>query len=264
MDSFLAFLETEKDRMAHLVILGDLFEFLFGFKKTPQAASSPFVFNEYLPVLKQLQRLSERGICMTYMEGNHDFRLKSFFQEHFEMKVEVHPRGADMRLGDKRVYLAHGDLSNPRQWKYRTLRRILKNPITYGLIDLVDPSFTRRVAEKLNGMSYQRVHRSLPSNPPSAFRTFAHQKFLEDFDVVILGHSHIPEEVDEWVDGRRCLYFNVGDWRVHRSFLRYTPPDVFRLLKFEENKSGLLTKEVERTGENGKSEEQHDTSGGIS
>jgi len=236
MDSFIAFLETEKDRVAHLVILGDLFEFLFGFKKTPQAASSPFVFNEYLPVLKQLQRLSERGICMTYMEGNHDFRLKSFFQEHFEMEVEVHPREADKRLGDKRVYLAHGDLSNPKQWKYRALRRILKNPVTYGLIDLVGPSSARRVAEKLNNMSYQVVHRGLPSNPPTAFRTFAHQKFLEGFDLVILGHSHVPEEVEEWVDGRRCLYLNVGDWRSHHSFLRYTPPDVFRLLKFKENK----------------------------
>jgi len=236
MDSFLAFLETEKDRIAHLVILGDLFEFLFGFKKTSLGTSSPFAFNEYLPVLKQLQRLSERGIHMTYMEGNHDFRLKSFFQEHFEMEVEVHPCEADERLGGKRVYLAHGDLSNPRQWKYRALRRILKNPITYGLMDLVDPSFTRRVAEKLNDMSYQMVHQSFLSNPPPTFRTFAHRKFLEGFDVVILGHSHVPEEVEEWMNGRRCLYFNVGDWRMHRSFLRYTPPDVFQLLRFEENR----------------------------
>jgi UDP-2,3-diacylglucosamine pyrophosphatase LpxH len=102
-------------------------------------------------------------------------------------------------------------------------------------MDLVDPSFTRRVAEKMNAMSYRTIHRSLPSNPPPALRTFAHQKFLEGFDVVILGHSHVPEEVDEWVDGRRCLYFNVGDWRIHRSFLRYTPPEVFQLLRFEEN-----------------------------
>ena len=236
MDSFLAFLETEKDRIAHLVMLGDLFEFLFGFKKASLETPPSFVFSEYLPLLKQLQRLSERGIRMTYMEGNHDFRLKSFFQEHFEMEVEVYPRGADKRLGSKRVYLAHGDLSNPRQWKYQALRRLLKNPITYGLMDLVDPSFTRRVAEKMNDMSYQVVHRSFPSNPPPAFRSFAHQKFLEGFDVVILGHSHVPEEVDEWVDGRRCLYFNVGDWRVYRSFLRYTPPEVFQLLRFAENR----------------------------
>ncbi len=236
MGSFLAFLETEKDRMTHLVILGDLFEFFFGFKKTSHTKPSPFVFNEYLPILKQLQHLSEMGICLTYMEGNHDFRLKSFFQEHFEMEVEVYPRGADKSLGSKRVYLAHGDLSNPRQWKYRALRRMLKNPITYGLMDLVDPSFTRRVAMKLNDMSYQTIHRDLPSNPPPAFRMFAHQKFLEGFDLVILGHSHVPEEVEESVDGRRCLYFNVGDWKVHRSFLRYRPPEAFQLLRFKESR----------------------------
>ena len=236
MDSFLAFLETEKDRIAHLVILGDLFEFFFGFRKPSPDIPSPFAFNEYLPVLKQLQRLSERGIRITYMEGNHDFRLKSFFQEHFGMGVEVHPRGTEETLGGKRVYLAHGDLCNPREWRYRTLRKILKNPITYGLMDLVDPSFTRRVAERLNDMSYQMVHRSFPSNPPSAFRRFAHQKFLDGFDLVILGHSHVSEEVEEWIDGRRCLYFNVGGWRGHRSFLRCTPPAVFQLLRFEENR----------------------------
>ena len=71
------------------------------------------------------------------------------------------------------------------------------------------------------------------SHPPPAFRTFAHRKFLEGFDVVILGHSHFPDEVEEWMDGRRCSYFNVGDWAIHQSFLRFTPPDLFRLERFE-------------------------------
>jgi UDP-2,3-diacylglucosamine pyrophosphatase LpxH len=63
---------------------------------------------------------------------------------------------------------------------------------------------------------------------------FAHQMFLNGFEVVILGHSHFPEEVEERIDGKRYLYYNVGDWMVHRSFLRFTPPDQFQLSRFGE------------------------------
>ena len=83
-------------------------------------------------------------------------------------------------------------------------------------------------------MSYQRFHIDNPPSAPLAFKAFAHQKFLEGFEIVILGHSHFPEEVEEWIDGKRYLYFNVGDWMTHRSFLRFTPPEHFQLSEFME------------------------------
>jgi UDP-2,3-diacylglucosamine pyrophosphatase LpxH len=83
-------------------------------------------------------------------------------------------------------------------------------------------------------MSYQKYHNDAPSAPPSAFKAFAHQKFLEGFEVVILGHSHFPEEIEEWIDGRKCFYYNVGDWMIHRSFLRFILPDRFKLDRFLE------------------------------
>jgi UDP-2,3-diacylglucosamine pyrophosphatase LpxH len=83
-------------------------------------------------------------------------------------------------------------------------------------------------------MSYQKYHMGTPSHPPPAFKAFANRKFVEGFEIVILGHSHFPEDEEEWLDERRCRYFNVGDWRTHRSFLRFTPPDHFELSQFEE------------------------------
>ena len=64
------------------------------------------------------------------------------------------------------------------------------------------PRLSRRVAQRLSDLSYQKYHNDFPSLPPLAFKTFAHQRFLEGFDVVILGHSHFPEEVEEWMDGQ--------------------------------------------------------------
>jgi UDP-2,3-diacylglucosamine hydrolase len=148
------------------------------------------------------------------------------------MEVEVYPDGHEERLEGKRIFIAHGDLSNPRQWAYRAFRRILKNPLTYHFIQAAGPWISRRVAQKLNDMSYQKYHNDVQPTSPPAFKTFARQKFLEGFEIVILGHSHFPEEVEEWIDGRRCLYYNVGDWMIHRSFLRFTPPERFQLERY--------------------------------
>jgi UDP-2,3-diacylglucosamine hydrolase len=202
MEVFLRFVDSEKTRMGHLVILGDLFEFFFGFNNFfSTGKTSPFT--DYLPIFRKLQSLYREGIRIKYFEGNHDFFLHPFFSEQFGMEIEVYPNGCEERLEGNRVFIAHGDLSNPKQWSYRTFRRILKNPLTYRLIHLVGPRISRQVARKLSDMSYPKHHEEEQPTPPPAFRDFAHRKFLEGFEVVILGHSHFPEEVEEQIEGRR-------------------------------------------------------------
>ena len=231
MEAFLRFLDLEKEYISHLVILGDLFEFFFGFKKIPSKETA-FPFTEYLPVLERLQVLSRHGIQIKYFEGNHDFFLDSLFSEHFQMEVEVHAGASEEWLAGRKTYIAHGDLSDPRQWKYRVFRRMLKNQWTYGLIHLAGPQIARLIAQQLSQMSHEKYHMGQPSHPPPAFKAFAHRKFMEGFEIVILGHSHFPEDEEEWLDGKRCRYFNIGDWWTHRSFLRFTPPDRFELSRF--------------------------------
>jgi UDP-2,3-diacylglucosamine hydrolase len=237
-EAFIRFLDHVQPGMGRLVILGDLFEFFFGFKRSrPKEGNSPdedsFPFPHYLGVLKKIKALHEAGVQITYFEGNHDFSLHSFFQERFEMDVDVHPAGWDGTLGEKKVFMAHGDLSNPAQWNYRLLRRMVKNRATYALIQTVGPGISQRVANWMSGKSNQLYHATVPERPHPVFREFAHRKFQEGFDVVILGHSHFPEKADEEVGGRPCVYYNVGDWMLHRSYLRFTPPETFVLSRFE-------------------------------
>jgi UDP-2,3-diacylglucosamine hydrolase len=231
METFLGFLNSEKERMSHLVILGDLFEFFFGFKET-SSIRGVFPFIDYLPILEGLQRLYRQGIRIKYFEGNHDFFINSFFSEQFGMEVEVYPEGGEENLEGRRVFLAHGDSSNSGQWTNSFFRCLLKNRWAFGLIQFAGPGLSRRVARALSERSYQKYHTVRPSTPPPGFKTFAHQKFLEGFDIVILAHSHFPEKAEESIHGRKCLYFNVGDWMTHRSYLRFTPPEGFKLERY--------------------------------
>jgi UDP-2,3-diacylglucosamine hydrolase len=239
MESFLRFLDSQREGMGHLVILGDLFEFLFGFRNVSrpndiQRNPAPFPFPEYLPVFEGLQGLSRMGVRIKYFEGNHDFFLRTFFPDWFGMEVEIYPNSREEQLGGKRSFLAHGDLANPRQWKYRFFRSIVKNGWMFRLIQCVGPRVSRRVALKMSSKSHQIYHADSDRSRTQTFHAFAHQRFLEGFEIVLLGHSHFPEKVEEWIEGRKCLYFNVGDWMTHRSYLRFTPPDQFELRRFQE------------------------------
>ena len=239
IEAFLRFLDVQREGMGHLVILGDLFEFLFGFRGSRRtndslSVSQSFPFPDYLPVLKGLQRLSRQGIRIKYFEGNHDFFLHSFFQDWLKMEVEVYPDGREEQLGGRRSFLAHGDLANPRQWKYRFFRRMIKNQWMFRLIQFAGPRLSLRVAMEMSSKSHQIYHARSKGDRTAAFQSYAHQKFLEGFEVVLLGHSHLPEKIEERIGGKEYLYFNVGDWMIHRSYLRFSPPDQFELRSFGE------------------------------
>jgi UDP-2,3-diacylglucosamine hydrolase len=234
MEVFLSFLEAERGRMGHLVLLGDLFEFFFRFGPgRGEGGERDLPFQEYLPVLRGLERLSREGVRITYVEGNHDFGLDGLFQEQFGMEVSVYPEAAEERLGGRRTFLAHGDFPNPGPWSQRAFRRVLRNGWTYGLMRILGERISRWVARRLNDRSYLRNHAGAGDAAPPAFRGFARRKFLEGYDVVILGHSHVPERVTEDVEGRSCLYVNTGAWMNDRSYMRFTAPDRFELARFE-------------------------------
>jgi len=222
-ERLIRFLEMEGEDLAALVLLGDLFEFWFGFEG--------HIYEEYLPVLEQLRSLRQRGVRIKYLEGNHDFCLGPFFED--DLGVEVYEDEMEETLGGKKLYVAHGDRVNPRDYGYRLFRRILKNRVSYALIRLGGPRLSMKIARWLSTRSRRRNRGRLPSHMP-LFRDFAMNKFREGIDVVVLGHSHYPEEIVERVDGEEKAYYNVGDWMTFFSFLRYNPRSGFELCSYED------------------------------
>ena len=217
-DRLIRFLEREKEDLATLVLLGDLFEFWFGFEG--------YIYREYVPILEQLKSLSHRGVRIKYIEGNHDFCLGPFFKG--KLGAEIYAEEMEEILGGKRIYVAHGDRVNLRDYESRLFRRALKNQLSYAVMRWAGPELSMKVAKWLSSRSRGKNHYRAPGHIP-IFKTFAMNKFREGIDVVILGHSHYPEQVLENANGRERVYFNVGDWITFFSYLRYRPKTGFEL-----------------------------------
>ena len=216
------FFESEKGNLETLVILGDLFEFWFGFE--------PFAFEGYRPLLDKLNELVRTGVHICYIEGNHDFSLGRYFEE--TLKAEIAESHAAVDLDGKRIYMAHGDLVNRRDRFYRLFRCILRNALTYWVMRRVGPGVCKSVAGFLSSISTGKRVRKNPERIELTFAEFAVGKLREGFDVVILAHSHLPRSSSFDIDGRKAHYFNVGDWINHFSFLRYRRGSGFQMEYF--------------------------------
>lgn len=227
------FLEREKRNLETLVILGDLFEFWFGFE--------PFAFEGYKPVLDKLEELVKGGVHIRYTEGNHDFGLGTYFEDTLGAQIDVNDAVID--LDGKRIYMAHGDLVNRKDRFYRIFRRVLKNPFTYWIMRRAGPRASKKVAAFLSSISTGRREEESPEKSERTFQHFAMKKVGEGFDVVILAHNHLPQSCSFEIDGKQTHYFNVGDWLDHFSFLRYRPGNGFGIEYFQEKDKGERQKD---------------------
>lgn len=213
------FLDLHRGEMERLVILGDLFDFWFGF--------TDYINPAYRPLCDTLLSLTQDGVGLMYLEGNHDFSMGSFFTER--LGGEVYPRDHRLHLEGQRVYLAHGDLINPSDVFYRIYRALLKNKAMYAFIRWLGPERTAKVKDLISQRAWMHGGRPLSVEPLPSEETFLRQECAQGTDVVILGHFHRPCQLTVSLDGRHCTYYNVGDWVDHFSYLRYDEVSGFHL-----------------------------------
>jgi len=193
------FLESIRGRAESLYILGDLFEFWFEYGR----AIPKLGFR----ALAELAELRRTGTRIGYLKGNHDFWFKDFWRR--ELGAEAADE-LDLTLDGKRVFLAHGDRLD-RGFVPRFFRALMRNRLNGWLYSLLHPDLGIGLAQAVARTS--RVESTKPSLVEDMAR-FAGSRLAAGFDIVILGHSHVPE-VRQLGNG---VYLNVGDWLTHFTY----------------------------------------------
>jgi UDP-2,3-diacylglucosamine hydrolase len=216
---FFNFIQQNKSTLSTLVLMGDFFDFWFGFRDP-----SPLT-REYADILTLLKQLKSDGVAIIYLEGNHEFRMEPYMRE--KLGIDVYDNCAEIDLDDKKVYLAHGDRSYPTV-SHWILTWLLRNRVTYLLFSLLGSRIVIAVARWWSSSSRQRNMKE-SSQVIARLRKFAQRKLSEGFDAMILAHTHFPEAVTMQTRKGEGYYFNVGNWMRDYSFLRYNKQQGFTL-----------------------------------
>ncbi len=209
------FLQEVASQHKQIFILGDLFDVWPG--------TTSYLIDRFKPVTQVLQKLVKQGHELHYIEGNHDFRLGSYFTD--ELGVRVHTNELELNLGGKKVYMAHGDLGNPQEKGYRVLRSLLRQDLLHWAIKPLPPKMIFDLGARTSGLSrkYQQTQLSpgLETKIRQTYRATAEKIFAEGADVVIMGHTHLPDDVSTVIQGRPCRYINTGDWIHNFTYLEF-------------------------------------------
>lgn len=193
----LKFFDTVEENGSRAVIVGDLFDFWYEYKHV--------VPKNYFWLYARLKEMTDSGINVDYIAGNHDFYLGEFFSK--SVGLTLHQEGFSEEIGGKKFLIIHGDGLALHDAGYRMLKRILRNGFVQTVIRWVHPDIGFSMAR-----AFSKKSREYTTNKDfgetDGMRLFAEKKLKEGFDFVVMGHNHVPR-FERIGNG---IYINLGDW----------------------------------------------------
>ena len=210
----------EAQSTAHLYFLGDVFDFWVGEFSPVKTACTPF--------LEKLRVYNEHHGPVVFFEGNHDIHLDPLFKTQWGF--EVVSQYKKISLGQKQILLEHGDLFDPEDTGYMTLRAILRHPMTrfFALYVLPQPLifFIGRCMSFLNSRLSKTVTSTKIQNVRDKFLEYA-QKELKAYQAstFIAGHIHqrfhvtLKDEIQSSQSHKNLEIINLGSWFQKKTVL---------------------------------------------
>ena len=191
-DRLVDFLDAlEADR---LVLLGDTFHRWWAL---------PGVFPAYLPTVAALRRAVRRGVAVDLVLGNHDFAFRPGLAQ--ALGIAVHDRLA-FEVDGLSVLACHGDQAVGSR-RYRAYHHLLRGKPFDLALRLAGSERAWSLLGRLAGSPEKQG--TCPESLLEAQRAYARQQLGLGFDLVVMGHSHVPEH-NAWDRG---AYVNAGSFR---------------------------------------------------
>lgn len=197
-----SFLESIAADATEIYLLGDVLDYWYEYRTV--------VPRGYVRFFGQLARLSDAGVRITWLTGNHDIWLFDYLSS--ELGVEVIDAPYIQRvINGSRVVLAHGDRVGHRSWSFKFICRLFRNRLCQKLYSGIHPRWTVPFAHAWSRSSRdagcavdpvgQREYiinnvKSLAALTPAP-------------DYIIMGHYHAAFECDINADTHLVM---LGDW----------------------------------------------------
>jgi UDP-2,3-diacylglucosamine hydrolase len=207
---FVRWLDSIREEVDALYLLGDIFDFWFEYKKVVPRGFTRF--------LGKIAELSDRGVEIHFFTGNHDIWVFDYLPQ--ETGVIVHKEPLITEMNGKTFYLAHGDGLGDDSRSFRIIRSIFHNRICQILFACFPPRLgigfahwwakhnrKRDIAHPAPYFGEDKEHLVL----------FAKKQILKypDIDYFIFGHRHILLDL---MLNRKTRMMIIGDWMQYFSY----------------------------------------------
>ncbi|UCF69989.1 MAG: UDP-2,3-diacylglucosamine diphosphatase [candidate division WOR-3 bacterium] len=194
------FLEEMRLHLTDLYIIGDLFEIWFDYD---------LVFPKgYFHILASLRSILSEGKEIHYVMGNHEIAIGDFLHDS---GIIVHRGPAVFDVDGWRVLLSHGHKVDKRPWT-AIWNFLLTSKVNHRLYRMLHPDIGIALAQRIALLSRKQRPSSKLLN---MLEDYARRQ-LHDVDIVILGHSHLPE-LKAYAGNK--YYINAGDWVTNFSYV---------------------------------------------
>ena len=218
------------DQATHVILLGDMFDLMVG-------EHEEYLF-KYALFFDQIITLLEQKKKIIYLEGNHDFHMKSTLSSFIEKSSQYSEnfsylqKGENLKLNGKTYHFCHGhevDYNNDafKRWyniySSKAFKFLVNKALPYSIIDYI--------GERASKNSKERGSRAFDFKKSREKYIAGAKAFIDEIKVdgVICGHTHIQES-HEYPDG--TLYLNCGYPKLDKNFL-YFSEDKFSFINLE-------------------------------
>lgn len=204
-----AFLDSIREDASEIYLLGDVLDYWYEYRYV--------VPRGYARFFGKLAELTDSGIKVTWLIGNHDIWIFDYIPE--ELGVEVVDGLLDREILGCRMVMEHGDGIWSDSRKFRILRKLFRNRLCQRLFSALHPRWTVPFAyawsnhsrvtgqnPRLTAKEESRLERNL-----DGLRDFC-RAYLSEHPgcrYFLFGHLHklIEEEVAEG-----CEMIVLGEW----------------------------------------------------
>lgn len=189
-----AFLDHIKESAREIYLLGDILDYWYEYRYV--------VPRGFVRFFGKLAELSDSGIKITWIIGNHDIWIFDYIPT--ELGIEVCDGIVRKTIGGKNFYMAHGDGLGVTSRKFSFIRSIFRNKVAQKLFSGIHPRWTVPFAYAWSAQSRKKGEAEKPElvRQPYAFEAthffrhlvdYSRQVLTEDPDIdyFIYGHLHI-------------------------------------------------------------------------
>jgi UDP-2,3-diacylglucosamine hydrolase len=198
---FVQWLDTIKHDAKEIILLGDIFDFWFEYKR-----AIPRGFTRFLG---KLCEITDSGIPVHFFTGNHDMWIFDYLPK--ETGIILHKEPIVKEFSGKKFFLAHGDGLGPGDRSYKLLKRIFASRFSQWLFARFHPNMGIWIANSWSTHSrYSRETRPFEGEDKEWLILYS-KKLLksEDYDYMVYGHRHLPMDMPL---NEKTRYINLGDW----------------------------------------------------